>query len=59
MRGSLVRHQVTKDWGIIVGMSLLHPERYKVQWFTNYWNSDCVPSTEEPKNDIQFVSSAG
>ena len=58
MRGDLVRHHVTKDWGILLGMSTLHPDMYKVQWFTNYWGQT-VPSTEEPKSDIQFVSSAG
>jgi len=60
MQGQLVRHQVTKDWGITIGMSTLHPTRVNIRWLTDHWyNTTEMTVTEEPLNDIQFVSSCG
>ena len=57
MKGQLVRHRITNDWGIVMGKSTLHPSRHVVQWITSHWSYDGIPSTEEPSSDIQFVTS--
>ena len=60
MQGQLVRHGVTEDWGITIGMSTLHPTRVNVWWLTDHWNNTTeMVATEEPLKDIQFVTSCG
>ena len=53
--GKLVRHNVTRDWGITVGDSVLHSGRFWVHWLTNQFD-DGMTVTEEPSTDIQFVT---